>query len=415
MTSTAVLQPEPQPIVACTISRDVQNFDLLIEDMEGVLGESWGDLSFADALPFFEQPDAAHLEFVAIAIDDEDETDLTLIGDIITTAKDKGIKIILIAEDTTPAALHSLLRMGADEFIPYPLPENELGAAIERIQTPPPAPVAEVPAEMQSNLKAVNDRNGVVLAVHGMAGGTGATTLAINLAWELATVEKDKTPRVCILDFDLQCGNVSTYLDLDRREAVYELLSDTESMDSDAFMQSLLAYNEKLHVFTAPSDMLPLDLVEPEDIQRLIGFAASNFDYVIVDMPSTVVAWTETVLQSAHVYFATLELEMRSAQNTQRLKRLLQSEDLPFEKIRFVLNRAPKFTDLNGKSRIKRLAESLGISIELLMPDGGKAVVQNADNGLAMAHGLAKSPLRKEIIKLAKSVHELNDDAAVGS
>ena len=49
------------------------------------------------------------------------------------------------------------------------------------------------------------------------------------------------------------------------------------------------------------------------------------------------------------------------------------------------------------------------------MPDGGKAVVQNADNGLAMAHGLAKSPLRKEIIKLAKSVHELNDDAAVGS
>ncbi|MDG1801800.1 MAG: pilus assembly protein CpaE, partial [Paracoccaceae bacterium] len=144
MTSTAVLQPEPQPIVACTISRDVQNFDLLIEDMEGVLGESWGDLSFADALPFFEQPDAAHLEFVAIAIDDEDETDLTLIGDIFTTAKDKGIKIILIAEDTTPAALHSLLRMGADEFIPYPLPENELGAAIERIQTPPPAPVAEV-------------------------------------------------------------------------------------------------------------------------------------------------------------------------------------------------------------------------------------------------------------------------------
>ena len=126
-----------------------------------------------------------------------------------------------------------------------------------------------------------------------MAGGTGATTLAINLAWELVTVEKDKTPRVCILDFDLQCGNVSTYLDLDRREAVYELLSDTESMDSDAFMQTLLAYNEKLHVFTAPSDMLPLDLVEPEDIQRLIGFAASNFDYVIVDMPSTVVAWTE--------------------------------------------------------------------------------------------------------------------------
>ena len=56
MTSTAALQPEPAPIVACTISRDVQNFDLLIEDMEAELGEGWGDLSFEDARVFFSQP-----------------------------------------------------------------------------------------------------------------------------------------------------------------------------------------------------------------------------------------------------------------------------------------------------------------------------------------------------------------------
>ena len=48
--SAAALRPEPHPIVACTISRDVQAFDLLIEDMEANLGESWGDLGFPDAL-----------------------------------------------------------------------------------------------------------------------------------------------------------------------------------------------------------------------------------------------------------------------------------------------------------------------------------------------------------------------------
>jgi pilus assembly protein CpaE len=46
-----MLQPEPQPITACTVSRDVQNFDLLIEDMESCLG-GWGDLGFEDACPF---------------------------------------------------------------------------------------------------------------------------------------------------------------------------------------------------------------------------------------------------------------------------------------------------------------------------------------------------------------------------
>jgi len=91
----------------------------------------------------------------------------------------------------------------------------------------------------------------------------------------------------------------------------------------------------------------------------------------------------------------------------------MQAEDLPFDKIRFILNRAPGFTDLNGKSRIKRLADSLGISVEVLMPDGGKPVAQNADQGVPMGQGIPKNPLRKEIAKLAKSVHDINvSDAA---
>ena len=78
MSSTAALQPDPSPIVACTVSRDVQNFDLLIEDMETELGENWGDLSFEDALLFIGQAEAESLEFIAIAIDEEDEDDIDL-------------------------------------------------------------------------------------------------------------------------------------------------------------------------------------------------------------------------------------------------------------------------------------------------------------------------------------------------
>jgi pilus assembly protein CpaE len=51
-------QTAPNPIRACTISRDVQNFDLLIEDMETAMGDAWGDLGFAEALAFLAQPEA---------------------------------------------------------------------------------------------------------------------------------------------------------------------------------------------------------------------------------------------------------------------------------------------------------------------------------------------------------------------
>ena len=132
--SSTMPQPDQSLIVACTVSRDVQNFDLLIEDMELALGENWGDLGFTEVLAFFGQPEAQALEFVALAMDETDEDNLGLIGEIIKQAKARNIKVILIAEDVTPASLHSLLRQGADEFVPYPLPENELAEAIERVR-----------------------------------------------------------------------------------------------------------------------------------------------------------------------------------------------------------------------------------------------------------------------------------------
>lgn len=418
MTSVANLQTDPAPILACTVSRDVQNFELLIDDMEHEMGEAWGDLSFDDALAFMEQPDASALQFVAIAVDGEDETDLTRIADVVRTAKAKEIKVVLIADQVSPIALHQLLRLGADDFVPYPLPEGALHDAIERIRRPAPSPaMAETDGEEEvvktPAFKAKGDRDAVVLPVHGLAGGVGATTFAVNLAWELANVSKTEAPRVCLLDLDFQYGASATYLDLPRREVVFEILSDTSSADSESFLQAMTTFNDRLHVFTAPPDMLPLDIVTPEDIGRLIDMAQHNFDYVVIDMPSTIVAWTEAVLQRAHVYFSLMELDLRSAQNVLRLVRALKAEALPHEKLRYILNRAPKFTDLAAKGRVKRMAESLDIAIEVHLPDGGQQVTQANDHGLPLSETAAKNPLRKEIAKLAKSLFDVNKAAEV--
>ncbi|MFP1644488.1 AAA family ATPase [Pontitalea aquivivens] len=416
MSTAAVLKPEPAPIVACTISRDVANFDLLIEDMEAELGESWGDLTFDDAVQFLSQPDADSLEFVAVAVDSQDETDLARISSVITTAKDRGIRVIVIAEEVSPIALHQLLRLGADDFVPYPLPEGALHEAIERLGQAD-APAAMLPPHVSETadtaFKATGGRDGVVLPVHGLSGGVGATTFAVNLAWELAREQRKgaSAPRVCLLDFDFQYGSTATYLDLPRREVVFELLSDTAHMDASSFRQALLTFNDRLHVLTAPVDMLPLDIVTGEDVNRIIDMARANFDFVVIDMPSTVAQWTEAVLQQAKVYFALLELDMRSAQNALRMIRALKAEGLPAEKLRFILNRAPKFTDLTGKSRVKRMAESLDISIEVQLPDGGKPITQANDHGLPLAETAAKAPLRKELQKLAQSLLALTQVA----
>ena len=407
MSSTAAKSRPSAAIRACTVSRDVQSFDLLIEDMEQILGEGWGDLTFETALRYFDQPEAGTLEFLAIALDDEDEPHMAQVQAIIQRARGQNVQVILIAEELSPMLLHRLLRMGAADFVPYPLPEGALREAIERLQAPT-APFA--PGGPGGGPAA--GRDGTVLSVHPIAGGTGASTLAVNLAWELAGLNAGKTARVCLLDFDLQTGSVSTYLDLPRTEKVYEMLSNTAMMDRDFFLSTLQPFNEKLQVLTAAADMLPLDLIAPDDIDRILAMARAQFDFVVIDMPGTVVQWTETVLNASAHYYTMMELDMRSAQNALRLIRALKAEALPLEKLRYVLNRAPRFTDLSGKARARRMAESLDIAFALQLPDGTAQVTQANDHGLPLAEVAAKNPLLKEIRKLAQTLHDARQQEA---
>jgi pilus assembly protein CpaE len=412
------------------VSRNVHQFDLLIEDMEAELGEAWGDLTFDEARAFLDQPEAEVLEFFALAVTSEDDLDLGMVGELVVTAKARDVRTILVAHDIGPAALHELLRLGADDFVPYPLADGALHDAIARIRAeaaaptapvvavPPPAEVAEEGPKRDStapsNISQRLDGQAAVFAVQALAGGTGASTLAVNLAWELATIDKQKSPSVCLMDLNLQAGTVSTYLDLPRRDMVIELLQDAQTMDEDAFKQALLGYENKLSIFPAPPEVLPLDLIGPEEVEAILNLATQCFDIVVIDMPSTLVMWTETVLNRADVYFTTMELDMRSAQNAMRFLKALRSENLPVEKLHFVLNRAPGMTDLNGKGRVKKLADSLGVKISTQLPDGGRPVMQAGDHGEPLAETARKNALRKEIAKLAAGLHKamLGDAAA---
>ncbi len=411
MSSGLALRSDPAPVLACTVSRNVHEYDLLIEDMETELGEAWGDLTFEEARAFLSQPESDSLEFLAVALNAEDEQDLGYLGELIAAAKTKDIKVLLVANDVSPIALHELLRLGATDFVPYPLAEGALRDAIARAKeaealraAPPPA--APAPAEPTVDPKQTMGGQAAIFAVQPLAGGTGASTLATNLAWELANIDKKSSPTVCLMDFDMQAGTLSTYLDLPRRDMVIELLQDATTMDVDAFKQALVAYQNKLSVFTAPPEILPLDIIGPEEMTALLDLATQCFDIIVIDMPRTLVMWTETVLNRADVYFTTLEMDMRSAQNAMRFIKVLQSEDLPIDKLNFVLNRAPGLTDLNGRGRVKKLSDSLGVTIATQLPDGGKHVIQAGDHGEPLAEHARKNALRKEILKLAKGLHK---------
>ncbi len=410
-----VKQADNETIEACAIARDLENFGLLIEDLETRLGASWGGLDFNNAEDILRSSHADSLKFVTIALDKSDEDDLSVVDNIIKAAKEREIKVILVTHDLSAVSLHQLMRLGADDFVPYPIPEKALNDAIDRVLTVPEEKVIIKEVFVQSDKMAAAQiakpvKQGILLPVYGLAGGVGATTFSTNLAWEMQTILGAQGKTVCIMDFDFQFGSVATYLDVAKNDAAFELISDITNADADAFKQVVSKYRDKLAVLPSPQDAVPLEFISPEDVKHVLDLARSCYDVVIIDVPRTLVSWSEVLLNECELYLCIVGLEMRSAQNTQRFLRALKAEDLPFEKAQFILNRAPKMTDLSGKSRLKSMTESLNIEMRWQLSDGGKHVPLTGDHGVPLGEMAARNPLRKDIVKIAETFSELCED-----
>ena len=394
----AFKKKETAGVEALAVAREIDQFDLLIEDLDHEYPGSWQACGIGEAEARVAALDPEIAETVILAIQQADEAAIEPFEALIGTARAQGLKVLLVVEDVSATALHRLVRAGAGEFTPYPMPEGVLSETIQKMrQSAAPAP----------GLVKGSARRGMILPVQGIAGGVGATTLAINLAWEMAQAPRKVDRKVCIVDLNLQFGSVATYLDLARREATMQLLADPQGRDRTAILEAMATFGKKLSVLTAPPDTVPFEIADGDDVRSILEVAASQYDFVIVDMPSVLVGWTSVVLNLAETYFTVMELDMRCAQNMLRFLRALKSEDLPLEKVQYVMNRAPTGFTSGGKTRVKRMAESLGIEYNVMLPDGGRAVTNAADQGVPLAESAAGNVLRKEIRKVAKSLVDL--------
>lgn len=388
---------EPEPIEAVVFADGFADFDALADDFDLEFGPgNWVDVRNSEALQVIEG--GAHdAQFAIVAVSSDTPQAVDGTAELIRSARSASLLVLLVVGDISSRATHRLMREGVTEFTPYPAAEGELHESINRLRAArtneslPLGPGMSVPS-----------RQGLVVTTYGSAGGVGASTFAVNLAWETAVATRKQGKKIALLDFNFQYGSIATYLDVPRREAVYELVSEASSLDQTGLTQALSTYNDRLHVLTAPRDALPLDIVSPGDISAIINLAKEAFDYVFIDMPQSLMNWSEQVYSASDVFYAMMEVDMRSAQNMFRFLRTLKSEDMDLAKIRFVLNRAPGLTDLSGKQRVRRVAESLGIDYAISLPDGGRQVINACDQGVPLADAAKSNPLRKEIAKVAK-------------
>lgn len=209
-----------------------------------------------------------------------------------------GPDVVLLRDEVSAELVSRALHCGVHAVLPSTELQG-LADAQRRVTTngrSPEAPVAER-----------GRRKGTVVAVLAAKGGSGKTTLAINLA---LTLNANGTQRVCLLDLDLEVGDVARSLHIEPRHTLTDIAATRDPLTPEAVSSVVTPLGSALGLVLAPVGPGEAERVPPELVGELIAALAATYDYIVIDTPSRLPLHTLTVLDNAdhHVLLTVPEL-----------------------------------------------------------------------------------------------------------
>lgn len=215
------------------------------------------------------------------------------------------------------------------------------------------ADVAELPflpAELSSQIleaisnqagKGKHGKVGKMLSVVKANGGCGATTLLTHLA--PAIVEETKGSRsVCVVDLDVQGGDVAAYLGLEPKATIEALLEAGTRLDEELIRNAITETRYGFSVVASPENILPLDTISVDQVLAILRQLRSMFDYVMLDLPAGWTDWSLSAVTSSDRVMLLTEASISSLRQAKRRIRLLGGVDFPSSNIEVVVSRVER-------------------------------------------------------------------------
>jgi len=201
---------------------------------------------------------------------------------------DCPVSLIAIGDDDRAADVKAALVAGARSLLAWPDGAADLPGELARVAATGQPAAAAGPG-------------GLVVAVRGVQGGAGTTTLAIHLA--AAWARWGPAP-VLLLDL---AGGLAFRLDLGAAPTwSTDDLSMASGLDADTLVGSLAEPWAGLSVLPLAglADGVPDPSPEPPAVRSVLEVAASSYRVVVVDLPAADGPLVETVLSRADVLIA---------------------------------------------------------------------------------------------------------------
>ncbi|MDD7677505.1 MAG: AAA family ATPase [Anaerovibrio sp.] len=238
--------------------------------------------------------------------------------------------------------------------------------------------------------------SGVVITFFSTASSVGKTLISVNMASELAR----QGYRVCLVDYDLQFGDVANYLHIQVERSVKDVLETMNSRPDVPLQDCLTQYRYGMisfDVVPAPEFLDEAYNISADDCRRLIEKLRLLYDYVIIDTTSMFSVLNLAMLDlSTIVTFLGVVDFIPTIKNMKIGNDTLRTLNYDTNKIRLVLNRSDAKTRISMED-VERL---LGGEFYHILPNDFKAASESIVTGVPLVLGGSDSVLATEIRKL---------------
>ncbi len=296
----------------------------------------------------------------------------------------KNCKVLAMSDNPSVNLIIEIMRAGAKEFVPIPIIKGEFLESLKKL--------IEEPINQKSKNKCK------IISVFSNKGGIGKTSLATNLALELAKITKEN---IALIDLNFQTGDITTFLDLKPSFNISYMLENIDKINETFLLSTLERYKgTSLYVLADPPYFKQADNIKPQQITKLFNTLKDTFSYIIVDVEASFEGKNIAALDNSDLILLVTVANLPALRNTQRCLELFDKLGYDKNKTQIVVNR------YMGNDEIKQedVKKVLSKDIYWKVPNNYFAIMSSINKGIPVSEMNPSTNVAQSYRELAKHI-----------
>lgn len=319
-------------------------------------------------------------------------------------AKQPAVQVIILSVQGDQNYMRRAMLAGARDFLTKPPLGDELISAIRRAgsmaqsERAKNAQVQVAPiASQPGSVIGYTSSRGKVVTIYSPKGGTGCTTLAVNLA---LTLHNEDT-RVALVDANLQFGDVAVFMNEQGKNTIVDLAPRAEELDPEFVQDVMLKHAATgLHILAAPSRPEYAEKVTSIQFTRVLEYLRQMYAYVVVDTAALLTDVTLAAIDLSDVLILVTTQDIPSIKNCRLFLDLSQTLGIERERIMFIMNRFDKRINITPD----RVAENLKQEVVSVIPFDEQTATKAVNRGVPFVLDSKNQPAARGVFSLAENV-----------